>query len=111
MTEENPFAAPHEAANTPSLSILQQIAVFLVTFVATVAAFFATCFGTMIVGGALEKLFQGNSAFVVILGLSLIIGLPLIVSAWVLTSVRRAMINTYQNSKKPKLEDDVDASS
>ncbi len=111
MTEENPFAAPHEAANTPSLSILQQIAVFLVTFVATVAAFFTTCFGSMIVGGALEKLFQGNSAFVVILGLSLIIGLPLLVSAWVLTSVRRAMINNYLNTNKPRAEKDVDRAS
>ncbi len=108
MADENPFAVPATSdpaqSPEPRLSILEQIAVFVVTFVAVVATFFATCFGSVMLGDAMDSSFKSNSWIAIVVGMTLIIGLPLLSSAWVLSTVRRVMANALLEKKKAAMK-------
>ena len=113
MTDENPFAAPAVAdlSTEPRLSFLEQIAVFVTTLVAVVCTFFATCFGSIALGDALDhwSMMGGarSSTLAIVIVMGLMIGLPLLSSAWVLSTVRRAMSNALLEKKKAAMKKDL----
>ncbi len=115
MTDENPFAAPTVAdlSTEPRLSFLEQIAVFVTTFVAVVCTFFATCFGSIWIGESLDRSStpgSQNSTLGIVIMIGIIIGLPLLSSAWVLSTVRRVMANALLEKKKAALKKSVASS-
>lgn len=115
MADENPFAVPATSdvaqSSEPRLSTLEQIAVFVVTFVAVVATFFATCFGSVMLGDLMDSNFKSSSGVTILIGLTLIIGLPLLSSAWVLSTVRRVMANALLEKKRAAMKKDDPGSS
>lgn len=112
MGEENPFEVPAtlDRSNEPRLSLLEQLAVFVTTLIAVVFTFFVTCFGSVMLGDALDSSptlrASGGSTIAIIVVMALIIGLPLLSSAWVLSIVRRTMANALLEKKKAAMKKD-----
>ncbi|MBL8812535.1 MAG: hypothetical protein JNM43_20395 [Planctomycetaceae bacterium] len=108
MGDENPFEVPAtlDRSNEPRLSLLEQLAVFVTTLIAVVFTFFVTCFGSVMLGDALGPTMRGNSMIPVAIGMILIIGVPLLSSAWVLSTVRRTMANALLEKKKAAMKKD-----